>query len=99
MKGKISNMKGKIQIEVKDLIINHLESVSVFAALIFPSQYQYFNWNKQICKDLLSLIYKNKNKYKFIERYIGVLLFCHYQKILNCIANINNTISMLLIIS
>ena len=37
MKGKISNMKGKIQIEVKDLIINHLESVSVLAALIFPS--------------------------------------------------------------
>ena len=37
MKGKISNMKGKIQIEVKDLITNHLESVSVFAALIFPS--------------------------------------------------------------
>ena len=28
MKGKISNIKGKIQIEVKDLITNHLESVS-----------------------------------------------------------------------
>ena len=38
MKGKISDMKGKIQIEVKShLIINHSESVSVFAALIFPS--------------------------------------------------------------
>ena len=39
MKGKISNMKGKIQIEVKDLITNHSESVShsiLFAALIFP---------------------------------------------------------------
>ena len=28
VKGKISNIKGKIQIEVKDLIINHSESVS-----------------------------------------------------------------------
>ena len=40
MKGKISNMKGKTQIEVKDLITNHSESVSdsiLFAALIFPS--------------------------------------------------------------
>ena len=40
MKGKISNMKGKIQIEVKDLITNHSESVSdsiSFAALMFPS--------------------------------------------------------------
>ena len=40
MKGKISNMKGKIQIELKDLIKNHSESVSdsiLFAALIFPS--------------------------------------------------------------
>ena len=40
MKGKISNMKRKIQIEVKDLITNHSESVSdsiLFAALIFPS--------------------------------------------------------------
>ena len=40
MKGKISNMKGKIQIEVKDLITNHSESVSdsiLFAALIFSS--------------------------------------------------------------
>ena len=39
MKGKISNMKGKIQIEVKDLITNHSKSVSdsiLFAALIFP---------------------------------------------------------------
>ena len=40
MKGKISNMKKKIQIEVKDLIANHSERVSdsiLFAALIFPS--------------------------------------------------------------
>ena len=40
MKGKISNMKGEIQIEVKDLIKNHSESVSYsifFAALIFSS--------------------------------------------------------------
>ena len=40
MKGKISNMKKKIQIEVKDLITNHSERVSdsvLFAALIFPS--------------------------------------------------------------
>ena len=40
MKGKISNMKRKIQIEVKDLITNHSESVSdsiLFAALIFSS--------------------------------------------------------------
>ena len=40
MKEKISNMKGKIQIEVKDLITNHSESISdsiLFAALIFPS--------------------------------------------------------------
>ena len=40
MKGKISNMKGKIQTEVKDLITNHSESVSdsiLFAALIFSS--------------------------------------------------------------
>ena len=40
MKGKISNMEGKIQIEVKYLIANHSESVSdsiLFAALIFPS--------------------------------------------------------------
>ena len=39
MKGKISNMKRKIQIEVKDLITNYSESVSdsvLFAALIFP---------------------------------------------------------------
>ena len=39
MKGKISNMKGKIQIEVKDLITNHSESPShsiLFVALIFP---------------------------------------------------------------
>ena len=38
MKVKISNMKGKIQIEVKDLIKNHSESVSdsiLFATLIF----------------------------------------------------------------
>ena len=36
-KGK---MKGKIRIEIKDLITNHSESVSdsiLFAALIFPS--------------------------------------------------------------
>ena len=40
MKGEISNMEGKIQIEIKDLIKNHFESVSdnnLFAALIFPS--------------------------------------------------------------
>ena len=40
MKGKISHMKRKIQIEVKDLITNHSESVSdsiLFVALIFPS--------------------------------------------------------------
>ena len=40
MKGKISNMEGKIQTEVKDLITNHSESVSdsiLFAALIFSS--------------------------------------------------------------
>ena len=40
MKGKIYNMKGKIQIEVKDIITNHSESVSdsiLFVALIFPS--------------------------------------------------------------
>ena len=40
MKGKISNMKGKIQIEVKDLITNHSESVPdsiLFASLIFSS--------------------------------------------------------------
>ena len=40
-KGKISDMKGKIQIEVKDFITNHSESVSdsiLFAALIFPSR-------------------------------------------------------------
>ena len=40
MKEKISNMKGKIQIEVKDLITNHSEIISdsiLFAALIFPS--------------------------------------------------------------
>ena len=40
MIGKISNMKGKIQIEVKDLITNHLESVSdsnLLATLISPS--------------------------------------------------------------
>ena len=40
MKERISNMKGKKQIEVKDLIKNHSESVSdsiLFAALIFPS--------------------------------------------------------------
>ena len=40
MKGKISNMKGKIQTEVKDLTTNHSESVSdiiLFAALLFPS--------------------------------------------------------------
>ena len=40
MKGKISNMKGKIHIEVKDLITNRSESVSesiLFATLIFPS--------------------------------------------------------------
>ena len=39
-KGKISNMKGKIQTEVKDLTTNHSESVSdiiLFAALLFPS--------------------------------------------------------------
>ena len=40
MKGEISNMEGKIQTEIKDLIKNHFESVSdnnIFAALIFPS--------------------------------------------------------------
>ena len=40
MAGKISNMNGKIQIEVKDLITNHSKSVSdsiLLAALIFPS--------------------------------------------------------------
>ena len=40
MKGKISTIKGEIQIEVKDLIKNHSESVSYsifFAALIFSS--------------------------------------------------------------
>ena len=40
MKGKISNMKGKIQIEAKDLITNYSESGSesiLFAALVFPS--------------------------------------------------------------
>ena len=40
MKGKISNMKGKTQIEAKDLITNHSESVSdsiLFAAIIFLS--------------------------------------------------------------
>ena len=40
MVGKISNMNGKIQIEVKDLITNHSRSVSdsiLLAALIFPS--------------------------------------------------------------
>ena len=40
MKGKISNMKGKTQIEAKDLITNHSENVSdsiLFAALIFLS--------------------------------------------------------------
>ena len=39
MKGKISNIEGKIQIEV-DPITNYLESVSdsiLFTALIFPS--------------------------------------------------------------
>ena len=35
-KGEISNMKGKMQIEVKDLITNHSDSI-LFAALIFPS--------------------------------------------------------------
>ena len=48
---------------------------------------QYFNWNKQIRKDFLSLIYKNKNKHKFIKRNIGVLLLCHYLKVLSDIAN------------
>ena len=45
-KGNISNMKGKIQIEVKDLITNHSESVSdsiLFAASIFPSCYRIFS--------------------------------------------------------
>ena len=40
MMEKISNMKGKIPIEVKDLITNHSESVSyciLLAVLIFPS--------------------------------------------------------------
>ena len=40
VKGKISNMKGKIQIEAKELITNHSESVSdrnLFATLIFLS--------------------------------------------------------------
>ena len=40
MKRKISNMKGKIQIEAKDLITNYSESGSesiLFAALVFPS--------------------------------------------------------------
>ena len=40
VKEKISNTKGKIQIEAKDLITNHLESVSdiiLFATLIFTS--------------------------------------------------------------
>ena len=40
MKVKISNTKGKIQTKVKDLITNHLQSVSdsiLFATLIFPS--------------------------------------------------------------
>ena len=40
MKGDISNIKGKIQIEVEDLITNHSESISdciLFAALIFLS--------------------------------------------------------------
>ena len=40
MKWKISNMKGKIQSEVKDFITNHSESVSdstLFVELIFPS--------------------------------------------------------------
>ena len=40
MKGKTSNMKGTIQIEPKDLITNHLKSVSdiiLLAALIFTS--------------------------------------------------------------
>ena len=40
IKEKISNMKGKIQIEVKDLITNHWECISdsiLFAALLFLS--------------------------------------------------------------
>ena len=40
VKEKISNTKGKTQIEAKDLITNHSESVSdiiLFAALIFTS--------------------------------------------------------------
>ena len=40
MKGKISNIKGKIQIEDENLITNHSESVSgsiLLPALIFPS--------------------------------------------------------------
>ena len=40
MEGKISNMKGKIQIEVKDLITNHSEGVSdsiLFVASISQS--------------------------------------------------------------
>ena len=38
---------------------------------------------KQISKGLLSLIYKNNKKHKFIKRNIGVLLFCRYRKALN----------------
>ena len=40
MKGDISNIKGKIQIEVEDLITNHSESIShciLFEALMFLS--------------------------------------------------------------
>ena len=40
MKRKISKKKGKIQIEVKDIITNHSESVSdriLFGVLKFPS--------------------------------------------------------------
>ena len=77
---KISTMKGKIQIEVKDPIKSHSESVSdsiLLAALIFPScssWYQSFDWNKQIRKDLLILIYENKKKHKFIKK----ILECYY---------------------
>ena len=53
MKEKISNMKGKIQIEVKDLITNHLESVLdsiLFAALILPSGNHSINTSAEINK-------------------------------------------------
>ena len=85
MKRKISNMKGKIQIEVKGLIANHSKSVLDR----FHLRHYYFrhvNHSINIC-----FIYTNKKKFKFIKRNIGVLLSCHYRKVLNDIANTNNS--------